>query len=200
MQNQYMQNQKNDTPNQSVSLNFNRPKHIKMSKLKLIEPTIEFENEYNEMLNDWKQNGEKLVPFIIEYDAIDFQKFIEQMHGFKNGIGIPATFVPHSTFWLINSTHKILGVVNIRHRLTDQLLTEGGHIGYGIRPSERRKGYATQILKLALLEARQLGIERALVTCDKENIASGKTILNNGGKFDREHLHEGVIKQRYWID
>jgi len=171
-----------------------------MSKLKLTEPTIEFENEYNEMLSDWKQSGEKLVPFIIEYDTTDFQRLVEQMHGFKNGIGVPETFVPHSTFWLINSANKIMGVVNIRHQLTDKLLIEGGHIGYGIRPSERRKGYATQILKLALFEARKLGIARALVTCDKENIASAKTILNNGGKFDRENLHEGIIKQRYWID
>ena len=103
-------------------------------------------------------------------------------------------------FYLTDNTNRILGVVNIRHRLTDKLLIEGGHIGYGIRPSERRKGYATKILELALVEAKKLGIERALVTCDKENIGSAKTILRNGGKFDQENLYEGRIVQRYWID
>ena len=152
------------------------------------------------MLKEWKETGEKLVPFIIQIDSTDFQKFIDQINRSKNGIGIPETFVPNSTFYLTDNTNRILGVVNIRHRLTDKLLIEGGHIGYGIRPSERRKGYATKILELALVEAKKLGIERALVTCDKENTGSAKTILRNGGIFDQENLYEGRIIQRYWID
>ena len=152
------------------------------------------------MLKEWEETGEKLVPFIIQIDSTDFQKYIDQLNRFKNGIGIPDTFVPNSTFYLTDNTNRILGVVNIRHRLTDKLLIEGGHIGYGIRPSERRKGYATKILELALVEAKKLGIERALVTCDKENIGSAKTILRNGGIFDQENLYEGRIVQRYWIN
>ncbi len=84
-----------------------------MSNLQLIEPTMELEAEYHEMLNDWKQTGENLVPFIIAYDVSNFQQFINQMNGFKKGIGLSGTFVPHSTFWLTNDTKKILGVVNI---------------------------------------------------------------------------------------
>ena len=171
-----------------------------MGNLNLIKPQLCFENEHSEMLKEWEETGEKLVPFIIQIDSTDFQKFIDQINRFKNGIGIPDTFVPNSTFYLIDNTNRILGVVNVRHRLTDKLLIEGGHIGYGIRPSERRKGYATKILELALVEAKKLGIERALVTCDKENIGSAKTILRNGGIFDQENLYEGRIVQRYWID
>ncbi len=171
-----------------------------MDNLRLIEPQLDFEKEHDEMLKDWRQTGEKLVPYVIQFDSTDYKKFIDQLNGFKKGVGIPDTFVPNSTYYLTDNKNRILGVVNIRHRLTDNLLIEGGHIGYGIRPSERRKGYATRILDLALVEAKKLGINRALVTCDKENIGSAKTILKNGGKFDQENLYEGRIVQRYWID
>lgn len=171
-----------------------------MDTLQLIEPSVLLEKEYNDMLNEWYQSGENLAPFILKYDATDFEKLIEQIKGFKQGIDIPDTFVSHSTFWLVNSANKILGVVNIRHRLNDRLRKEGGHIGYGIRPLERRKGHATKILELALAEAKRLGITQALITCNKDNIASQKTILKNKGKFHEENLVDGVVKLSYWID
>lgn len=171
-----------------------------MESLKLIEPAVSLEKEYKEMLNEWHVTGEPMVPFVLEYEITDFKKFVEQLNGFKNGIGIPDTFVPHSTFWLVNESNKILGVVNIRHKLNDKLLLEGGHIGYGIRPSQRRKGYATKILELALEETKKLGITKALVTCDKDNTASEKTILKNKGIFYRETIFEGKIKLSYWIN
>src|ERR1051326_442454 len=102
--------------------------------LRLIEPNVLLEKEYMEMLDEWLQAGEKLVPFILKYDSRDFTKFVEVVKGFKQGINIPDTFVPNSTFWLVNESNKILGVVNIRHCLTEALLKDGGHIGYGIRP------------------------------------------------------------------
>ena len=79
-------------------------------------------------------------------------------------------------------------------------MLEGGHIGFGIRPSYRRRGYATKILELSLLKAKALGIERALVTCDTWNVASAKTILKNGGMLWKAHEFEGEMKQLYWID
>jgi len=84
--------------------------------------------------------------------------------------------------------------------LNEQLLVVGGHIGYGIRPSERRKGNATKILSLALDKARELGIERALLTCDKDNIGSAQTIINNGGQLDSEDVVNDTEIQRYWIN
>ncbi|HRB01199.1 MAG TPA: GNAT family N-acetyltransferase [Ignavibacteria bacterium] len=171
-----------------------------MKTLKLISPSINLENEYKEMLEEWHDSGEELVPFILRYDPKNFKKFVEQMEGFKNGIDIPETFVPHSTFWLVNSEDKILGVVNIRHKLNDKLNLIGGHIGYGVRPSQRRKGYATKILELALEESKKLGIKKALVTCNKNNIASKKTILKNNGIFYQEKEVEGVSVLSFWID
>lgn len=154
-----------------------------MKSVRLIKPVIELEEEYSEMLQEWYDSGEEMVPFIIEMDSSDFSYYINQLDQFSIGIGIPANFVPHSTFWLINDDNKISGVVNIRHRLNENLHKRGGHIGYGIRPTERRKGYATKILELALIEAKKLGIYKALVTCDETNIGSVKTILKNKGVF-----------------
>ena len=82
--------------------------------------------------------------------------------------------------------NEIVGVSNIRHELTDPLMNFGGPIGYCIRPSVRRRRYATEILRLSLIEARTLGIRDVRVTCDRENIASAKTIVKNGGVLDEE--------------
>jgi predicted acetyltransferase len=95
---------------------------------------------------------------------------------------------------------KIVGTIAVRHYLNDSLLKSGGHIGYGIRPSERRKGYGTKMLALALNKCRDFGIEKALVTCDKDNIASAKTAMRNGGILENEVTEDnGNIVQRYWI-
>ena len=87
-------------------------------------------------------------------------------------------------------------------RLTDALKREGGHIGYGIRPKERGKGYGTILLSKTLEKAKDLGLERVLLTCDKSNIASARVIIKNEGKFDSEEFLEekGAYFQRYWID
>ena len=83
--------------------------------------------------------------------------------------------------------------------LNDYLLKYGGHIGDGIRPSERRKGYATQMIGLALEECKKLGIDRVLLVCDKDNIGSAKSIVNNGGVLENEFLEGNKLIQRYWI-
>ncbi len=109
--------------------------------------------------------------------------------------------VPFSLHWLCESD-EFIGEASIRHRLNDHLLREGGHVGYGIRPSRRRLGYGTRILALALMECRRLGIRRALVTCLESNVASARIIEANGGQL------ENVISapsgrgrlRRYWID
>ena len=90
--------------------------------------------------------------------------------------------------------------MNIRHFLNEQLLMNGGHIGDGIRPSERRKGYATEMIALALEKCRELNIRKVLMVCDKENIGSAKSIIKNGGVLENEVIINGVTDQRYWIN
>ena len=108
--------------------------------------------------------------------------------------------VPATMFFAIYN-NKIVGTIHIRHYLNEPLLIRGGHIGYGVRPFERRKGYATKMLALALAECKKLGIDKVLVTCGKDNIASSKTIQKNGGVLENEFVDAaGGIILRYWID
>ena len=79
------------------------------------------------------------------------------------------------------------------------MLLNGGHIGDGVRPSERRKGYATEMIKLALEECKKLGLDKVLMVCDKDNIGSARSIKKNGGVLENEVLVDGVLEQRYWI-
>jgi len=109
------------------------------------------------------------------------------------------TLVPATQFFAVVEG-KIVGAIQIRHKLNDFLLNYGGHIGYGVRPTQRRKGHATKMLALALEKCREIGIEKVLLTCDKGNISSAKTMTNNGGVLENEIAHDnGNITQRYWI-
>lgn len=164
--------------------------------MELIQPCIEYKSAYLDMMKDWEATSEDLVPFPLDYDYSDFPAFIEKCNSFRT-IQDPG-FVHHSTFWLM-AEGKIVGVSNIRHYLTNKLLKEGGHIGFGVRPSFRKMGYATKILKLSLIEAKKLGIDKVLVTCAKDNIGSSKTIIKNGGILWKEHFYNDRFTLNYWI-
>jgi predicted acetyltransferase len=166
----------------------------------LIEPSAQYKKEYLEMVSEWKNSGEKHIPWVLRFDSTNFQSMIEELNRLRNDTELGENRVNSSTFWLASQDRKLLGVVNIRHSLNNNLLNIGGHIGYGIRPSERQKGYATEMLRLALIEAKKLGINKALVTCDKDNIGSAKTIINNNGVLDSEAIINEIEIQRYWIE
>ncbi|MBD1382171.1 GNAT family N-acetyltransferase [Metabacillus arenae] len=171
-----------------------------MNGVRLVEPALSFQKAYEEMVQEWCEAGETMVPFVLRLEPKPFSTLIEKMNDYKEGINIPETFVPHSTYWLMNKDNVMLGAVNIRHRLNEYLLKKGGHIGYGVRPSARENGYAKMMLRLALEKARDLGLERVLVTCDKDNTASSKTIVSNHGKLESEFVEDnGNVVLRYWI-
>ncbi|SLM01651.1 MULTISPECIES: GNAT family N-acetyltransferase [unclassified Actinoplanes] len=106
----------------------------------------------------------------------------------------PEGFVPSTTLWWVDGD-EYLGRLAIRHRLTPQLLDFGGHIGYDVRPSARRRGHATAMLRAALPLARALGISSALVTCDVTNVGSRRVIEANGGVFEDQRAE----KLRFWV-
>lgn len=142
-----------------------------------------------------------MIPWVITKDPSNFPAMVQELLDAHNGINLPDSWVPDSTYWLVTDHNRIVGVVNIRHSLTEHLFNAGGHIGYGIRPSERRKGYATKLLALSLEKAKQLNITKALIVCDEVNTASEKTILHNGGVRDDDFIEEdGNVVRRFWIE
>ncbi|MBQ7172033.1 MAG: GNAT family N-acetyltransferase [Clostridia bacterium] len=170
--------------------------------LKLIKLTKEDKTRLGEMIEEWKADQEKNhtnhSPYaIFKNDWRDFDYYLAHLEQ-KTAA---ADKVPSSVFFLLDTERdRLLGAVCIRHCLNDELFREGGHIGDGIRPSERRKGYATAMIRLALDECRKLGIGRVLMTCDKTNIGSAKSIVKNGGVLENEFVNsDGEIEQRYWI-
>lgn len=166
--------------------------------LKLVKASAQYRNQISDMMEEWNNYNEKIVPYAIRRsDYRDFENYCNSLEIRDDGSGL----VPDSTFLCLDTERNIIfGAVNIRHNLNESLLLNGGHIGDGVRPSERRKGIATKMIALALEECRKLGIKKVLVVCDKNNIGSAKSIINNGGILENEIEVDGVIEQRYWID
>lgn len=169
--------------------------------LELVLPGALHGNSYHDLVAEFVAAGEKLVPFTLSFEHADFGAFLARLDACAAGIGIPPGFVAHTTYFLVRDHREVVGVANLRHQLTPALRVEGGHIGYGIRPGERRKGYGTEILKHTLERAARHGIDRALLTCAKHNVASATIILRNGGVLDSETSlpQRGEVVQRYWI-
>ncbi|MGG0357131.1 GNAT family N-acetyltransferase [Bacillus anthracis] len=167
----------------------------------LLTPTTDLQDEYLDFYNEWKDSGEMMIPWVISKDPSNFPAMVQELLDAHNGVNLPQSWVPDSTYWLVTDNNRIVGAVNIRHSLTEHLFNAGGHIGYGIRPSERRKGYATKLLELSLEKTKKLNITRALVVCDEVNTASEKTILHNGGVRDDDFIEaDGNVVRRFWIE
>lgn len=172
-----------------------------MTGLGLEEPSLARVDSYRQLLRELIVRGEPLIPFVLQFPSDDARALVEKLAACARGEGLPQGFVPHSTYWIVDASGEVLGVSNLRHRLTDSLRREGGHIGYGVRPSARRRGVATELLRQTLERAHALGIAEALLTCAKENEGSVRTILRNGGRFDSEEFiaARGEIVQRYRV-
>jgi predicted acetyltransferase len=129
---------------------------------------------------------------------MSFSDYLQLLKNNREGVNLPPDRVPDTRLFAFVGD-EIVGRVGIRHTLNEYLATAGGHIGYHVITRYRRRGYATEMLRLALPIARGVGITRALITCDDGNIASAKTIEKNGGVFESV-LSGNPAKRRYWID
>lgn len=166
-------------------------------KLRLVKLNESYKLHLNDMMEEWYASGEKIVPSAIA--RFDYQDFDNYINCLDNNIEKDG-YVPYSTFFCLDEERDLfVGAVNIRHYLNESLLLNGGHIGDGVRPSERRKGVATRMIGLALEECKKMGLDKVLMVCDKKNIGSAKSIVNNGGVLENEILVEGILEQRYWI-
>lgn len=164
---------------------------------KLVELSAEIESKFRELAAEGTAANE--TPYI-NWDG-DFEDYLARMRVLAKGENIPDGDVPRHTYFLMCG-EKIIGRSEIRRELNAELENKGGHIGADIRRSERKKGFGTLILKLTLEKAKELGLEKVLLSCDKNNVASAKTIEKCGGVFDKEILHDemGTASFHYWIE
>ena len=175
-----------------------------MDKLALVVPNITHQKEAMNFIREFVEHNSSingtggLDAYLDNYDG-----WLMKLENDLDYDNINPNKVPANTYFAIReSDSKIVGMINIRHKLDDYLTKMGGHIGYGVRPTERKKGYATEMLSLGLKRCKELGLKKVLITCDKDNIGSAKTIQKNNGILENEFLDEETkkIKQRYWIN
>lgn len=171
--------------------------------MRLIRLTRRYEQQLIDMLDEWsediRENHTSHSPWaIFRNDWHDFDGYLKNLDLEGNP---EAGLVPESVLFLLDEERdRLIGAVGIRHCLNDALLREGGHLGGGIRPSERNRGHGSEMLRLALAECKAMGIGQVLLVCDKDNVASAKTIVRNGGVLEDERGNsKGVVIQRYWV-
>ena len=167
-----------------------------IKELSIIIPTLEYKQQAMEYRQEHLNNGEEILSGssgLHRYEVYEeWLNYIENLRNDKESDWLPAT-----TYFGI-CDNNIVGTITIKHRINDNMRE---HISYGVHPSERRKGYATKMLALALNECKKLELKRVFITCDKNDIGSTKTIINNGGILESEFVEEdGEIGQWYWID
>jgi predicted acetyltransferase len=165
--------------------------------LKLERPRIELKELLFEMCADYiaHQENRYLLQTIREVEQ-KIDRDIQAASANPSG-----GLLPSITYWFIDPMGKLVGTSRLRPELNASLLEEGGNIGYDVRPSSRRLGYGTEILRLMLDVARQSGLSKLLLTCDDDNIGSAKIIEKNGGRLeDRRYLEDKrKTVRRYWI-
>ena len=175
-----------------------------MEDLKLVIPSMEYKEQAIEYINEFIEYGSEIHGVgNLDHYLDNYEEWLSKVEFNKNMIpgSVPGR-VPAETFMLVReSDNRLIGMIDIRMMLNEYLLNYGGHIGYSIRPSERRRGYAMYQLYLALNYCLNKEIDRVLITCNKSNIGSAKTIINSGGVLENEVKdNDGNILQRYWID
>lgn len=170
-------------------------------ELKIVEPSVFWRDAFIDLVNEFDASGESCDADESAKVRSGFSGFVQRLNNYSKGEALPEGWVPATTYWLVHG-RRIVGICNLRHRLTELLKDFGGHIGYKVRPLERNKGYATLMLKLVLKKAHKYGIQRALVTCDENNTASIRVIDKNGGTLESESYSTQAdrITRRYWID
>ena len=172
-----------------------------MEKIILVKPDLSYADE----IIKYKEESLKESPLINGSAGLNrfssIEDWLEELNKRSCEDTVPEGLVPSSTYLGIREKDNyIVGMIDIRHYLNEYLTQVGGNIGYSVRKTERNKGYAKQMLKLALEKCKELKIKKVLITCDEDNIASEKVILSANAKFEDIRNVDGENKKRFWID
>ena len=174
-----------------------------MEEIKLVKPTIEYADDimqFKQEILDANDPDAFAGCGNLE-ECKTAQKWIDWITVRENPETCPEGRVSSNIFIAVRvSDNKIVGVIDLRHHLGNPVLREwGGHFGYIVRPSERGKGYAKEMVRQNLIKCKELGLHKVMITCDRNNIASERTILANGGVFEKEVLVDGEYTKRFWV-
>ena len=172
-----------------------------MEKIILVKPNLSYADE----IIKYKEESLKESPLINGSAGLNrfssIEDWLEELKKRSSEATVPEGLVPSSTYLGVREKDNyIVGMIDIRHYLNEYLTQVGGNIGYSVRKTERNKGYAKQMLKLALEKCKELKIKKVLITCDEDNIASEKVILSANAKFEDIINVDGENKKRFWID
>ena len=172
-----------------------------MEKIILVKPNLSYADE----IIKYKEESLKENPLINGSAGLNrfssIEDWLEELKKRSSEATVPEGLVPSSTYLGVREKDNyIVGMIDIRHYLNEYLTQVGGNIGYSVRKTERNKGYAKQMLKLALEKCKELKIKKVLITCDEDNIASEKVILSTNAKFEDIRCIDGENKKRFWID
>ncbi len=153
-----------------------------MEAMRLVSPSSVYEKSFKAAVEEMRE-AEGLEFWEQVGSPKNIREYIQIRLDHSKGKHLPIGWIPATTYWLVDD-ENFIGETTIRHELTEHLLNVGGHIGYWIRPSQRKIGYGTKILQMALSKAKTMGIHQVRITCDETNTASRKIIEANGGKLD----------------
>ena len=170
--------------------------------VKLLVPTMEYEKEIQAFRQEFIVNGGDMDGCLSLRRMENIADWIKQVEDCSKAETCPAKWVPQTQFiYVREDDRKVVGVIQIRHSLNDYLEKFAGHIGYSVCHSERRKGYATRMLRDILPECVKLGLNKVLVCCLEDNEGSRRTILNNGGVYEATVYEpkDKMYLERYWI-
>ena len=172
-----------------------------MDKIILVKPDLSYADE----IIKYKEESLAESPIINGSAGLDrfssIEIWFEELKKRSCEDTVPKGLVPSSTYLGIREKDNyIVGMIDIRHYLNEYLTQVGGNIGYGVRKTQRNKGYAKQMLKLALEKCKELKIKKVLITCDEDNIASEKVILSANAKLEDIRNVDGENKKRFWIN
>ncbi len=172
-----------------------------MDEIIIRKPTIEDEEAILDMVKEFREHDSVLNG----HGGIDrfatYKEWLEKLSLYENEKTVPEGRVPATQFVTVRVVdNKIVGLVNARWKLNSFLKIHGGHIGDSIRPTERNKGYATEQIRLVLELFKNRGVKKVLITCKKENLASERTIVKNGGVLENEVKFEGDTYKRFWVN